>query len=64
MYYLTRWGYLNLITRYKNEFFADTLEEDFLCHPETLLMNVHADSIAPFAELQESTDDESSHLTN
>ncbi|MCI5210702.1 MAG: epimerase, partial [Candidatus Electrothrix sp. ATG2] len=62
VYYLTRWGHLNLITRYKNEFFTDTLEEDFLSHPETLLKNVHADSITPFAELQESTDDESSRL--
>ncbi|MCI5161181.1 MAG: hypothetical protein D3917_03990, partial [Candidatus Electrothrix sp. AX5] len=48
-----RWGHLNLITRFKNEFFADTLEEDFLYHPEELLRSVHADSIKPFAELQE-----------
>ena len=53
VYYLTRWGHLNLITRYKNEFFADTLEEDFLCRPDELLRSVHADSITPFAELQE-----------
>ncbi|RWX52474.1 hypothetical protein VU01_10081, partial [Candidatus Electrothrix marina] len=53
VYYLTRWGHLNLITRYKNEFFADTLEEDFLCRPDELLRSVHADSITPFAELRE-----------
>ncbi|CAK8724760.1 dTDP-4-dehydrorhamnose reductase [Candidatus Electrothrix laxa] len=53
VYYLTRWGHLNLITRYKNEFFADDLEEDFLYHPEELLRSVHADSITPFAELAE-----------
>ncbi len=53
VYYLTRWGHLNLITRYKNEFFADSLEEDFLHHPEELLQSVHADSIAPFVELVE-----------
>jgi nucleoside-diphosphate-sugar epimerase len=64
IYYLTRWGHLNLITRYKNEFFADSLEEDFLYYPEELLKSVHADSTAPFAELVEDKDGESSHLSN
>uniref|UniRef100_UPI004056A20D NAD-dependent epimerase/dehydratase family protein n=1 Tax=Candidatus Electrothrix sp. TaxID=2170559 RepID=UPI004056A20D len=63
IYYLTRWGHLNLITRYKNEFFADSLEEDFLYHPEGLLESIHKDSIAPFAELVEAADEESSHLS-
>lgn len=61
VYYLTRWGHLNLITRYKNEFFADTMENDFLYHPEGLLENVHADSIAPFGELLESGKEEASY---
>jgi nucleoside-diphosphate-sugar epimerase len=64
VYYLTRWGHLNLITRYKNEFFTDTLEEDFISHPETLLRSVHADSIKPFAELQETRGEDSSHWTD
>lgn len=65
IYYLTRWGHLNLITRYKNEFFADDLEGDFLYRPEELLRSVHADSIAPFAELLETKgDDESSYLAS
>jgi hypothetical protein len=65
VYYLTRWGHLNLITRFKNEFFADTLEEDFLYHPEELLRSVHADSIRPFLELQGIKDEreDSSHWT-
>ena len=63
IYYLTRWGHLNLITRYKNEFFADNLEEEFLYHPEWLLQNIHKDSIAPFPELAEAADEESSDLS-
>ncbi|MCI5218452.1 MAG: SDR family oxidoreductase [Candidatus Electrothrix sp. LOE2] len=66
VYYLTRWGHLNLITRYKNDFFADDLEEDFLCRPEELLRSVHVDSITPFAELRETGDkgEDSSCRTN
>ncbi|XCN74076.1 MAG: NAD(P)-dependent oxidoreductase [Candidatus Electrothrix aestuarii] len=66
VYYLTRWGHLNLITRFKNEFFADTLEDDFLYHPQELLRSVHADSIAPFPELVEEggENEESSYATN
>jgi nucleoside-diphosphate-sugar epimerase len=64
VYYLTRWGHLNLITRYKDDFFADSLEEDFLYYPEKLLQSVHADSTAPFAELVEGENEESSHLSN
>ncbi|XOF33729.1 MAG: NAD-dependent epimerase/dehydratase family protein [Candidatus Electrothrix sp. YB6] len=55
VYYLTRWGHLNMITRFNNQFFGSSrksLEEDFLHHPEELLNSVHADSTAPFAELR------------
>ena len=60
VYYLTRWGHLNLITRYKNEFFSDDLENDFLYHPEDLLNSVHADSIAPFRDLLKKENKEAS----
>ncbi|MCI5221701.1 MAG: SDR family oxidoreductase [Candidatus Electrothrix sp. AR4] len=51
VYYLTRWGHLNQITRFNEEFFGNDLEEDFLHAPAELLRSIHADSTTPFAEL-------------
>ena len=54
VYYLERWGHLNLITTFNEEFLGKfELEEDFVHHPRNLLNSVHADSIAPFPELVE-----------
>ncbi|MCI5144053.1 MAG: SDR family oxidoreductase, partial [Candidatus Electrothrix sp. AR3] len=51
VYYLTRWGHLNLITKYNDEFFGNDIEEEFLRHPDRLLQSIHADSTAPFPAL-------------
>ena len=54
VYYLERWGHLNLITTFNEEFLGKfELEEDFVHHPRSLINSVHADSIAPFPELVE-----------
>jgi nucleoside-diphosphate-sugar epimerase len=55
VYYLTRWGHLNLITRFKNEFVGDELEKDFLHNPNQLLESVHTDSTSPWLALLEDT---------
>ncbi len=55
VYYLTRWGHLNLITTFNDEFIGNfELEEDFVHSPGKLLNSIHADSVFPFPELQES----------
>lgn len=54
IYYLTRWGHLNLITTFNEEFFGcNDLEEDFLSSPTELLESIHTDSTGPFVELSE-----------
>ena len=52
IYYLTRWGHLNLITTFNDEVFGcNELEEDFRLRPKDLLQSIHADSTSPFPEL-------------
>ena len=54
IYYLTRWGHLNLITTFNEEFFgSNELEEDFRYNPRELLTSIHADSTSPFYDLLE-----------
>lgn len=53
VYYLTRWAHLNLITRFRDEFVGNELENDFLRHPDELLDSIHADSAAPWPALLE-----------
>jgi GlcNAc-P-P-Und epimerase len=55
VYYLTRWGHLNLITRFKNEFVGDELEQDFINNPKRLLDSIHADSTEPWISLVDDT---------
>ncbi len=56
IYYLTRWGHLNLITTFNEEFFgSNELEEDFRYNPRELLNSIHADSTGPFPDLAEDT---------
>ncbi|NOX79553.1 MAG: SDR family oxidoreductase [Deltaproteobacteria bacterium] len=58
VYYLTRWGHLNLITTFNDEFIGDfELEEDFVNSPGELLDSIHADSVSPFPELQQGKKD-------
>ncbi|GBE13877.1 GDP-L-fucose synthase [bacterium BMS3Bbin14] len=53
VYYLTRWGHLNLITTFNDEFIGDfELEEDFVNSPGELLNSIHTDSVSPFPELR------------
>ncbi len=53
IYYLTRWGHLNLITTFNEEFFGcNDLEDDFRLTPRELLKSIHADSTAPFPDMQ------------
>ena len=52
IYYLTRWGHLNLITTFNEEFFGcNELENDFRCSPRELLNSIHADSTDPFTDM-------------
>ncbi len=54
IYYLTRWGHLNLITTFNEEFFGcNDLEDDFRFNPRDLLNSIHADSTAPFVDVQD-----------
>jgi len=54
VYYLERWGHLNLITTFNEEFLGKfEFEDDFVHQPRTLLNSIHADSVAPFPELME-----------
>ncbi len=53
VYYLERWGHLNLITTFNEEFFgSNELEEDFINSPKELLDSVHQDSVSPFPDIQ------------
>jgi len=57
IYYLTRWGHLNLITTFNEEVFGENeLEKEFLASPESLLQSIHADSIRPFRDLLDETE--------
>ncbi len=52
IYYLTRWGHLNLITTFNEEYFGtNELEEDFRNRPMELLNSIHEDSTSPFYDL-------------
>jgi len=54
IYYLTRWGHLNLITTFNEEFFGcNELEDDFRYAPRELLNAIHADSTGPFSDMEE-----------
>jgi hypothetical protein len=54
VYYLSRWGHLNLITTFNEEFLGKfELEDDFVNHPRDLLASIHADSVSPFPEMVE-----------
>lgn len=53
IYYLTRWGHLNLITTFNEEIFGyNDLIDDFQHSPEELLNNIHIDSTTPFISFQ------------
>jgi len=63
IYYLTRWGHLNLITTFNEEFFgSNELEKDFRYDPRVLLNSIHADSTGPFYDLLETNSSESTSL--
>jgi len=54
VYYLSRWGHLNLITTFNEEFLGNfELEDDFINKPRDLLSSIHADSVSPFPEMLE-----------
>ena len=53
VYYLERWGHLNLITTFNEEFLGNfELEEEFAQNPREILTSIHADSISPFPEME------------
>jgi len=52
VYYLQRWGHLNLITTFNEEYFGNNeLEVDFIRSPKELLDSIHNDSISPFIDI-------------
>lgn len=51
VYYLARWGHLNLIKTFNEKFFDKNLIDDFQHSPEELLHSIHRDSTAPFINL-------------
>ena len=52
VYYLERWGHLNLITTFNEEFLGKfELEDDFVNDPSALMNSIHADSVSPFPEM-------------
>ncbi|MDW7774209.1 MAG: SDR family oxidoreductase [Desulfobulbaceae bacterium] len=54
VYYLERWGHLNLITTFNEEFLGKFIFEDEFAHnPRELMNSIHADSISPFPEMLE-----------
>lgn len=54
VYYLERWGHLNLITTFNEEFLGNfEFEEEFINNPRQLMNSIHADSTSPFHELAE-----------
>jgi dTDP-4-dehydrorhamnose reductase len=56
IYYMTRWAHLNLITRFRDEFIGNDLEQEFLQRPEELLRSIHADSTEPWPILLQAAD--------
>jgi nucleoside-diphosphate-sugar epimerase len=54
VYYLERWGHLNLITTFNEEFLGNfEFEDDFVNNPRQLMNSIHSDSTSPFYELAE-----------
>jgi nucleoside-diphosphate-sugar epimerase len=52
VYYLERWGHMNLITTFNEEFFGtNELEDDFINNPKELLDSIHQDSVSPFPDI-------------
>lgn len=52
VYYLERWGHLNLITTFNEEFLGNfEFEEDFVNNPRALMNSIHSDSLTPFPEM-------------
>lgn len=52
VYYLERWGHLNLITTFNEEFLGNfEFEEDFIHNPRDLMNSIHIDSVSPFPEM-------------
>ena len=52
VYYLTRWGHLNLITTFNEEFLGEfELQDDFINHPRDLMASVQSDSVSPFPDM-------------
>jgi len=52
VYYLERWGHLNLITTFNEEFLGTfAFEDEFVNNPRALMNSIHADSTAPFPEM-------------
>lgn len=52
VYYLTRWGHLNYISTFNEEFLGNfELQEDFINNPRDLMASVQADSTTPFQEM-------------
>jgi nucleoside-diphosphate-sugar epimerase len=57
VYYLERWGHLNLVTTFNEEFLGVfELENDFMNHPRDLMNTIHADSVSSFSEMVASQD--------
>lgn len=64
VYYLTRWGHLNMITKYNDEFFGNDVEDDFLHNPKGLIESIHSDSTAPFPALLKAEKEEALNSSN
>ncbi len=53
-YYLIRWGRLNLISTFNEEYLSYSEQEiDFLSFPQNFLNSMHSDSIAPYYDILE-----------
>jgi len=54
VYYLERWGHLNLITTFNEEFLGNFIfEDEFNNKPRDLVNSIHADSVSPYPEMIE-----------
>lgn len=52
VYYLSRWGHLNFITTFNEEFLNNfEFEHEFIYEPRSLLNSIHDDSVSPFPEM-------------
>ncbi len=52
VYYLERWGHLNLITPFNEDFLGIfVFEGEFVNNPRELMNSVHADSVSPLPEM-------------